>query len=215
MIIERVDATRLFSELPVATSRETEIVVVMPFTDEDAATRSAQLMAARSGISHGVILQIQDSEAQGFISLVNTAFAVTNSRFFAFVAQDAYAGRRWLQRGVAALEKNGRSLLAFNDGKWMGALAGFGLVRREWAASNYSGELFYPGYRRHYADVELTVLAMSSEQVCYDANSVLIEVDWDKDQKAVDSADRETYLQRAGGGFDGRVTSQKLLGLFS
>lgn len=215
MIAEIVNGSELADALPATLRDEVEVVIVMPFVDMAAATRSARLMVARAGMQSGVILEVRDAEGAGFVALANAAFRATRSRYFGYVAQDAFAGRGWLERAVAVLETSGKALLAFNDGKWMGVLAGFGLVRREWAACNYGGELFHAGYEGHYADVELSVLAMNQRQLCYDANCVLIEVDWDKDQKAVSVEDRALYRQRAASGFDGRVSSPQLLGLFS
>lgn len=194
---------------------EAAVVIAMPYLDRAAATRSAGLMAARAGQPDGVVLAMHDTAGAGFVALANAAFRSTRSRYFGYAAQDAFAGRRWLQHAIAGLEKSGKGLLAFNDGKWMGMLAGFGLACRAWAAGNYGGDLFHPGYGGHYADTELTILAMSERQYCYDPNSVLAEIDWEKDGKAVSAADRALYHRRAAGGFDGRVSSPRLLGLFS
>ena len=65
----------------------------------------------------------------------------------------------WLALAVRAMEQQRASLLGFNDGKWHGQLAAFGLARRSWADSVYGGDLFFSGYRRHYADAELTLVA--------------------------------------------------------
>jgi hypothetical protein len=114
--------------------------------------------------------------------------------------------------------------LGFNDGKWQGALASFGLASRAWAAANYAkeaaagaeqGPFFHPSYQRHYADAELTVLAMQAKGYVYEPNSVLVEVDWAKDGQTVDPADRALYRQRSALGFDGRVAEQALIGLFA
>jgi hypothetical protein len=215
VIVEIVDGGKFAEALPTAVSEEPGIVIVMPSVDARAAAQSARLMVARAGTANGIILEIRDTTGAGFVALANASFLATRSRYFGYVAQDAFAGRLWLERAVAALEKTGKGLLAFNDGKWMGALAGFGLVRRDWAARNYDGALFHAGYVGHYADVELTLLAMNEGQLCYDANCVLVEVDWDKDRKSVSATDRALYRQRAAAGFDGRVSSPRLLGLFS
>jgi len=116
-----------------------------------------------------------------------------------------------------ALEALGseRVLLGFNDGKWSGALAGFGLAQRAWAQGNYAGAFFYPKYQRHYADAELTLHALQSGRYAYEPNSLLVEVDWQKDQSQVDSVDRQLFLERKASGFEGMVTHPKLLDLFS
>jgi hypothetical protein len=194
--------------------RSAEVLMVMPYTDQAAAERCATLMAKRAG-TDGVILCVHDADREGFIALVNRVFRSTSSRYFGYVAQDAFAGRRWLVIALDTLRKHQKSLFAFNDGKWMGVLASFGVASRQWASDIYGGDFFFPGYGRHYADAELSVLAMNERSYCYDPNSVLVEVDWDKDAASVNSADRALYHRRCASGFDGRVTSQELLHLFS
>jgi hypothetical protein len=189
------------------------VVVAMPFTHVDQAQKAASLMAARAD-APGLVLAIYDTDQEGFISLINRAFAKTQSAYFAYVAQDAFAGRGWLKLALKALG-NEKDLLGFNDGKWAGALAGFGLARRSWAAKNYSGAFFHPSYQRHYADAELTLLAMQRDVYAYDPNSLLVEADWTKDSAAVNDADRALFLVRKNTGFDGKVVASQLLNLIS
>jgi predicted outer membrane repeat protein len=105
--------------------------------------------------------------------------------------------------------------LAFNDGKWFGQLAAFGLVRRSWLQGLYGGALFHPGYNRHYGDTELTLIARQQKRLAYHPHALLIEVDHDKDRRAVDAADRDLFLRRAATGFDNRVVDPALLSSFS
>jgi hypothetical protein len=188
-------------------------LMAMPFINTSQAQQAAELMSSRAA-SPGMILAIHDSNQSGFTTIVNAAFKVSQSPYFGYVAQDAYAGRQWLKLAVEALGQN-KSFLGFNDGKWAGAIAGFGLAKRVWAQANYEGNFFYPGYQRHYADAELTLLALQAGLYAYDGDSVLIEVDWDKDQASVDPADRALFAQRKLGQFDGRITSQALLDLIA
>lgn len=194
--------------------RSIEVLMVMPYTDQAAAERCATLMAGRAG-ADGVILCVHDAHREGFIALVNRVFSSTSSEYFGYVAQDAFPGRRWLTLALEALRKSKKSLFAFNDGKWMGVLASFGIASRQWANDLYGGHFFFPGYCSHYADAELSVLAMSEHSYCYNPNSVLVEVDWNKDNASVNPADRALYHERRASGFDGRVTSQELLNIFS
>lgn len=193
-----------------------ESLVVMPYIDHEAATRCAALMVSRAGTSSaGIILGIQDTDRAGFISLINRTFKASKSKFFGYVAQDAFPGRQWLSLALNVMRLPDKGLFAFNDGKWMGILASFGLASREWAEKNYGGNFFFPGYVSHYADAELSVLAMSERKYSYDANSLLVEVDWNKDSKVINATDRALYKTRSNRGFDGRVISSNLLGLFS
>lgn len=187
-------------------------LIVMPFIEPVQAQRAAAQLARRAGTS-GLLLAVNDDVRAGFVAVANRVFRGSSSASFGYVAQDAFAGRDWLRRGVDALAGGG-GLLAFNDGKWQGVLAAFGLVDRAWATGNYGGDLFHPAYRSHYADAELTVLALAGGRHRYDPDAVLVEVDWDKEGKGVDEGDRAAYRARAGGGFDGRVSEPRLLGLF-
>jgi hypothetical protein len=94
-------------------------------------------------------------------------------------------------------------------------MASFGLARRSWASKNYQGNFFCPQYRSHYADAELTLLAMQEGVYVYEANSLLVEMDWEKDIKRVDENDRQIFLQRRAIGFDSRVTNPHLLQLIA
>jgi len=201
-------------DLPDSARTAAPVLVVMPFIDRAMAGRSAAQLAARAGVE-GLLLAVEDADRRGFIATVNRLFRESTSEYFAYVAQDSFAGRKWLARALALMQKGGKGLLGFNDGKWMGMLAGFGLAERAWAEANYAGNLFFPGYVRHYADVELTVLALSERRYCYDPNCVLLEVDWDKDGAGVNAADRALYRARAAAGFDGRVADARLLKLFA
>jgi hypothetical protein len=197
-----------------AWKKEENLLIAMPFTLKTMAKKSAELMATRAGLEEGSIVCVLDDQQQGFVAMCNHIFRHSRSRYFVYMAQDAFAGRRCMAQAIDVLGTD-KGLLAFNDGKWFGALAGFGLVRRDWAQNNYQGELFYPGYGAHYADVELTLIAMQQGLYTYDPHSVLIEVDWAKDKKKVQENDRNLYFQRLQHGFDGRVSRLELLKLFS
>lgn len=179
-------------------------LLVMPFVNARQARRAAGLMAARAG-TDGLLLAVHDDRREGFIRVANRVFLGSDSPYFGYVAQDAFPGRYWLKRALALFARPPVQLVAFNDGKWFGALAAYGLARRAWAAQNYGGPLFFPRYRRHYADAELSILAASADGLGYTADSVLVEADWDKDRRPVDQDDRRLFLVRASGRFDGRL----------
>jgi hypothetical protein len=211
---DRLDvAFATLDSLPATLGREDAPLIVMPFTDAVMAHRGAQLMARRSAVA-GDILCIHDVQRAGFIAVANTAFRRSIAPQFGYVAQDAYAGRRWLALALKELADKNGGLLAFNDGKWGGLLAAFGLVERDWALDNYSGDLFCPLYKSHYADVELTLVAMQQRKFRFEPLSVLVEADWDKDSHQVDGNDRLLYYQRSQTAFDGKVTNANLRRLF-
>ena len=189
-------------------------VMVMPFTDAALANQAGELAAHRAS-TQGLLLGVHDIERQGFVACVNQAFAVTRSPWFGYMAQDAFAGRDWMALALQTLHQQRGVLLAFNDGKWHGALASFGLASREWAVGNYPEATFFcADYLRHYADTELSVLARQAGGYVYQAHSVLVEVDWGKDRAPVHAPDRSLFKQRMAQGFGGKVTDPALLALF-
>ncbi|HEX4879629.1 MAG TPA: hypothetical protein VFV39_07280 [Limnobacter sp.] len=201
-------------ELSVSRFSTSGPLMVMPYTNRSEAEKACTNAARRSGLKEGLILAVDDQARKGFIEVVNTAFARTDSPWFGYFAQDAFAGRSWLAIATQTLQTSNASLIAFNDGKWAGLLAAFGLARRSWAAGNYAGNFFHAGYLRHYADAELTLLAMQDKQYTYNANSVLVEVDWKKDEAPVHPQDKQLFNQRKANGFGNRVDDVKLLSLF-
>jgi hypothetical protein len=194
------------SELAQSEPREDAVVIAMPATDMDLARRSAQFMARRSG-EGGLVLVVMDEERQGYIRTCNMAFRQSRGDYFAYVAQDAFAGRLWLRVALKQIESTGKDMLAFNDGKWHGLLASFGMVRRKWAENQYGGDLFFPEYHSHYGDAELTLIARARERLCFAPRSVMIEVDWEKDDKLVNDFDRKLFKRRTSTLFDGKVNS--------
>lgn len=199
--------------LPASLGQADAPLIMMPFIDATMAQRSAQLMARRAGVD-GQLLCIHDVHRVGFVAVANIAFRRSIAPQFAYVAQDAFAGRRWLAIALEKLAENDGGLLGFNDGKWGGMLAAFGMVSRDWALANYGGDLFFAEYQRHYADVELTLIAMQQRKYRFEPLSLLVEADWDKDTHQVDAADRVLYYRRAQSAFDGRVTNASLRRLF-
>jgi hypothetical protein len=206
-------AAQLAQPLP-AEWAQAGTIIVMPSTDADQARQAAQLMCSRAGVSDALLLVVLDDARQGFIDIANQVFAATTSTWFGYVAQDAFAGRQWLATGLQTLTLKDKGLLAFNDGKWGGALAAFGLGRRTWLSQNYDGQLFYPGYTQHYADTELTVLAIGNAQYCYNPQAVLVEVDWGKDTKPVNALDKILFAQRKTGWLKARVKDAACLEIF-
>ena len=204
MRVEYVTAQELLLAPPYSES----VVVCMAAIDQRQAERSASLMARRAGIE-GLVLVVYDEQRQGFIKTTNLAFQKSTGTYFCYVAQDAFAGRFWLRVGINMLERTGKNMLAFNDGKWQGQLASFGMVRRDWATTHYGGDLFCPEYHSHYADAELTLIAKAHDELCYAPRSVLIEVDWEKEDKLANDIDKKLFRRRADDLFEGRVDTRK------
>jgi len=179
-------------------------LLVMPFTDAVQAERAAGLMAMRAA-APGLLLAIHDEAREGFIGILNRLFMNSDSTFFGYVAQDAFAGRCWLNNALGAMKSGRVQLLALNDGRWFGTLAVCGLVRRSWAKQVYEGSLFFPDYRRDYADTELSMIAASQHALGYAHDSVLIKLGCKTDSRKLEEPDRLLFEARFEAGFDGRL----------
>ena len=210
-----------------ANLKSSAAVMVMPFTDPTMAQKAVDLAASRAGslsangelmdvCAESILLAVHDTQRQGFVATVNQAFKVTQSPWLGYMAQDAFAGRNWLALALQKLQsQTGAALLGFNDGKWQGQLASFGLARRDWISKVYTDAFFFQGYHSHFADAELTLVARQQGVYAYEPQSVLVEVDWQKDQAAVNDADRRLFATRKKTGFGNRVSDAQWLNFIS
>ena len=188
-----------------------QVVAVMPYLKRASARRAAELMVRRAGAPL-MVLAIHDDLRAGPVAVWNSALRCIKSPLMIYCAEDAFAGRYWLRFALQAFQQQpGTGLLAFNDGKWFGQLAAFGLVRRSWLDPLYGGLLFHPGYTQHYGDTELTLIARQQQVLAYHPHALLVEIDHDKDSRMVNPLDHAEFLRRAAGGFDKLVTDHSIL----
>lgn len=190
----------------------TDVTVLMPCIDEPLGMKTAQLLATRAGMDCEIFV-IDDTLRQGFVKTLNEAAVKSSSAYIVYLAQDAYPGRDWLRRAYEAMEKTGAGLLGFNDGKSYGRIAAFGMVRRDWVRGLYNGPIFYPGYKSHAADNELTVIARANRMYIYEPNCVLVEFDPDKEAKnhIRNKNDGALFKERFVRGFDGLASARSVL----
>jgi len=174
--------------------KNTRVAVIMPTTKIDMANMAVKKMQERAGKPADYFI-IEDFERNGFVNVVND-FVRSNKDYdyYVYVAQDAYAGEWWLKYALDEIMDKDAGLLAFNDGKWNGKLAAFGMVEREWMLQNYGGDLFYKGYNANYCDVELTLLAMRDNKFAYTGESVMVEFDFNK--HGVNRKDKRLFNKR-------------------
>lgn len=188
--------------------------VVMPYTDATQAQQTAEILLSRAGVSMRLIAVFDDARL-GFIRIANLVFQASPCPYFAYLAQDAFPGRFWLKIALDCIQQDNKGLLAFNDGKWFGQLAAFGMVNRAWAETIYDGPLFCPEYHSHYADTELTVIAQAQQQLAYSPHALLVEVDHQKDKRPTHADDKRLFAQRKTTGLNGKVTNPEWLNKFS
>jgi hypothetical protein len=202
-IIDIHDVARLESMEPEC------IVVIMPCIDTVKGMETARVLARRAGTDCKVLI-VYDTLRQGFIKTLNDTAQRLDTKYIVYLAQDAYPGRGWLRCAQDSLDKTGKSMLAFNDGKWRGRIASFGMVRTEWSRRLYGGPVFYPGYVSHGADPELTVIARAQDNLVYNPECTLLEYDPDKDFGGSNPRDRRLFSTRFVQGFDGLAPIEKL-----
>ena len=181
-----------------------EVIIVMPAIDMALAARAADVMSRRTDQS-GLLILAEDDARLGFIMTTNLIYAKTHSGFFSYVAQDAFPGQYWLDYGLETLKQSKSGLLAFNDGRFFGKIAVFGLVNREWSSSLYKNFIFYPQYKSHFADTELSIIAYETSNLVFNPYAIMLEVDYEKHLHPNNRDDEKLYIERAKGGFDGRI----------
>lgn len=185
------------------------ILIIMPSTKLDQSTNTARLLYRRAGVECKIIIVI-DTLKQGFIKTVNDVVDRVECKYVVYLAQDAFPGRNWLAFAKKSLDDTNKGLLAFNDGKWSGRIASFGMVRLEWALSLYGKGIFYSGYHSHAADNELTVIARATGMFVYNPDCTLLEIDEKKDLGGSNELDNTLFKERFRHGFDGKVSQKEL-----
>ena len=171
------------------------VAVLMPATDLAMALQTARRMMDFAGMACRIIIA-HDAIRQGFIKTANMMAAALEAEFVAYVAQDALAGKDWLRLAHERITSAQAGLCGFNDGKFAGKLATFGLVRCSFAEAFYGqGRIFHEAYRTHRADEELTWLAHLAGQYCYAPEALLMEVDF-RMQRPINPDDTKLYLAR-------------------
>jgi hypothetical protein len=167
----------------------------MPAIDMAQAMSAARRMMRLCGMPCTVVVA-EDVARIGFVSTVNAVCGHLRPAHVVYAAQDALAGQDWLKAAFSRLTSRKKAVVALNDGIHNGGLAQFGLVDLGFSERHYgAGTLFFPGYRRHRADEELTHLAHEEGLFDFEPLSLMMEVDY-RDTRAIDAQDTELYFQR-------------------
>jgi glycosyltransferase involved in cell wall biosynthesis len=192
------------------------VAIVMPSIDTATALATARLLVRRAGLGTTVFV-VEDTLRQGFIRTLNATAARLDVKYVVYLAEDAFPGVDWLKLAHDHLEHSGKGLLAFNDGKWKGRIAAFGMVRKAWVATLYGGPVLYPDYRSHRADNELTAIARATDQFIYAPECVLTEIDARKAFRTSEAEagnftedDKRLFILRFDAGFDGLAPQPRL-----
>lgn len=195
MIIEITEIRKNGEIDPIAEGTKNMISVIMPTTDLSQAILSARRMKDNAGLPMRMII-VQDNIRQGYIKTLNLTASKVASDYIAYVAQDSLSGKNWLKLAYSTLRTEQKSLCAFNDGKFEGKLASFGLVKKSFCTQLYGeGHIFYPGYHSHRADDELTLYAKLNKQLSYTPSAIMLEVDYRLD-RSLNLEDIELFKRR-------------------
>lgn len=181
-----------------------EVIIVMPMIDVALAKKASEVMKRRTKQT-GLLLLVEDDMRIGFIMVTNLVYAKTESRYFAYVAQDAYAGEFWLDYALDTIKKSNCGLFAFSEGRFFGKIAVFGLAYRQWVNTIYKKFIFYPQYKSHFADTELSVIAAQTSNLVFNPNALLMEADYEKHLHGNNPDDHRLYIERAQTGFNGII----------
>ncbi|MFW5499161.1 MULTISPECIES: hypothetical protein [unclassified Maridesulfovibrio] len=181
-----------------------DAVFVLPFIDKELTNRLVEVLVRRA-LHPGLLVLVDDDERLGFMKIANYVCSHSSSRYFGYLAQDAFPGDGWLRAAIQTMDQSGASLLAFNDGRFHGTLAVFGMARRTWLASLYHKYLFFPGYNSHFGDTELTAIALHQNKLIYNPGCLMIEVDYEKHTRKNNPDDQSLYKMREQKGFGGII----------
>jgi len=189
------------------------VAVIMPCIDRAKGLATAGFLHKRAGMAC-VIVVAYDSRRQGFVKTLNDTAFKTDVAYVVYLAQDAFPGRNWLKIAYDSLKKENKGLFAFNDGVWQDKIAVFGMVEKKWVQGLYGNSIFFNQYKSHVADIELTIIARALDMLVYNPNSVLIELDTDKEDKGVSNPyDLVLLKNRFQSGFNGLVPYEKTVTL--
>ena len=199
-------------------SNPSGVAVVMPSIDVTKARSTADILLKRAGMPTTILIA-EDTVRQGFIKTLNEVAARIDVRYVVYLAEDVFPGLDWLKLAHDRLEESGKSLLAFNCGKWRGRIAAFGMVRTSWVKYIYDGSILYANYKAHKADNEITVIARTLGEFVYEPDAVLVEIDPRKTGSNPETApnalhDRQLFKNRFQSGFGGLVQQSEVMTLW-
>lgn len=198
------------------TSKQPSVIVVIPTTNVEQAKQAGEVMKRRAGIGFDLMI-VEDTKRVGYVKTLNYVANESTHDVIVYSAQDVLVGTDWLRNALLTMLTENAGLVGFNDGKWAGKLASFGVIQRSWVKTIYGKNVFNPLYHSHYADTELTQIAKSQGRYAYSEKAVMLEVDFNKilgQGKWVVKADKKLYAKRKETNFDGLVTSE-FVGEFS
>lgn len=179
-----------------------KIAVLMPSIDKKKAIKTMNQLESTAGIDAEYFI-LMDDERNGFVQKIGESIHDLPHDYFVYCAEDSFGGHDWLKIAVESIGDAG--LFAFNDGKWHGKLASFGMMKRDFAHSYWN-----EWYHSHYIDTEITLIAMRDNNLAYNPEAVLMEIDYAK--HAVNQDDKKLFNQRKRELFKDRPDLEEMYG---
>jgi hypothetical protein len=183
-----------------------KIVVVIPYTTEsdDFVYKVIKLHKDRAGIKCDVYA-VKDDKRLGGFAIQNEMAKKLRYDYYCYSWIDYFPAVNYLKNAIEAMIEHKKGLCGFNDGKWNGNNATAGVIHKSLLKTNYKdSNLFYTGYRQHFADPDLTAVAKKRNQYVYEPSAILMEIDYDKDIKSsehLNKDDYKLYVERLKRGF--------------
>lgn len=190
-----------------------EISVLIPTIDIEKSKLNAKLMKERAETKCKIIVE-EDREKIGWVAMINKMADENPADYYVYAADDAYPSRGWLRIALETLQQTNAGLVGFNEGKYQEMNAGFGLVKHDWIKTVYDKGILFSGYKSHYAEPELTMIAKGQGKFAYNPRASLIEIVYNKDGdniKRNNEEDRALFRKRKETGFNGLVKDQSIL----
>lgn len=174
-----------------------KVIVMIPYGKDqyELAKKAAKLHEIRAGIDCEVHI-VEDEKRVMWVKMHNDFVKKLNDYdYYCYSCADYIPGSDYLKIAIESLEGTGKGLFCFNDGKWHGMIATVGVITKEYLKRNYEGNLFNPVYHTHYADTELSQKAIEQGELVYDPEAVLMEADYEKEQKRVNIKDQMKFRE--------------------
>lgn len=211
--VEDFKQFRTVRDNPKENATNPKVAILIPTVNPEKAKQVADICHQRAGYPHKIIVE-EDVDRIGWVAMINKLHRENPADFYIYGADDMFPSRNFLKEAMEVMENTEIGLLAFNDAKWNGINATFGIVRQDWIKTIYDTDLLHKGYRSHYADPELTMIARGQNKYAYKPEISMVEIVYNKEGTNIprnNEEDRKLFRERKKSGFNGLVKGQEIL----
>ena len=180
--------------------KKTKVVIVVPYVSQDGmgVPKLAKLLKKRAGVP--VEIYTVNGEELGWIGTHNKMAKELDFDWYIYCPSDYFPGRDFVKKALEVASSTKKKLIGLNDGKWHGSNATAGMVSKDLIPMLYRGTLFYPGYKHHGSDPDITEKAMLLNEYAYAPEALLVEIDYEKDfissKDRLNQADVRLFMKR-------------------